>query len=223
MKNEYACTQERFLKDVKDHSMKIIKDDGVHRHISFTNNGSNVYRFDLITWPGRLCIDGDCGTYVFARIPDMFEFFRTDRNDLNYNKDGLSINPSYWGEKLQSIGRNAGYEEFDKNKFVLRVTEHFNDYIAPKIEDADVKAEVWEAIEEEVISKADEGEDRAYDAVYSFDYEDMDFVYFFDSGGTESYTFNYIWCLYAIVWGIREYDKKKSKINPPCLAHVGRN
>ena len=25
----------------------------------------------------------------------------------------------------------------------------------------------------------------------------------------EEYTFRYLWCLYAIVWGITQYDKQK--------------
>jgi hypothetical protein len=112
------CTEQQFLSNVKNHTMKIIKDDDLHRHISFSNNGSNIYRFDLITWPGSLCIDGDCGTYVFRRITDMFEFFRVDDHDFNKNRDGgLSINTGYWGEKLTAIGTNAGYKEFDEDAF----------------------------------------------------------------------------------------------------------
>lgn len=206
MKNEYACTQERFLKDVKDHSMKIIKDDGVHRHISFTNNGSNVYRFDLITWPGRLCIDGDCGTYVFARIPDMFEFFRTDRNDLNYNKDGLSINPSYWGEKLLSIGRNAGYEEFSEDKFRESIKQIFDDHVEDEELSDDDADNLWLGIENEILSELENGPEFAFRAAYNFQPINI----WESCPDSDEYTFHYIWCLYAIVWGIKKYDREKN-------------
>ncbi len=68
-----------FLKDVSAHVMRVIRDDGAHRHLRFAAPTSSIYWFDVITYPGELVITGDCGTYVFRRLPDMFEFFRTDR------------------------------------------------------------------------------------------------------------------------------------------------
>ena len=35
------------------------------------------------------------------------------------------------------------------------------------------------------------------------------FTDFFDGGGTTRYNFHYLWCLYAIVWGIQKYDEAK--------------
>lgn len=207
MTKEYACTEARFLKNVENHSMEIIRDDGVHRHISFTNNGSNVYRFDLITWPGRLCVDDDCGTYVFARIPDMFEFFRTDSNDLNYNKHGLSINPSYWGEKLQSIGRNAGYEEFSEDKFRESIKQIFDDHVKDEELSDDDADNLWLGIENEILSELENGPEFAFRAVYNF--QPIDFGD--DFPGCDEYTYHYIWCLYAIAWGIKKYDECKSR------------
>lgn len=91
----YECTEERFLKDVAKHEMTVIRDDGINRHLRFKNPNDSSYWFDLITWPGTLCIDGDCGTYVFKRTPDMFQFFRTDSTSLpNGKTDSV---------KLQSI------------------------------------------------------------------------------------------------------------------------
>ena len=80
------CTQERFLEDIKNHYMKVLRDDGVNRHIRFTQ-GRFRYHFDLITWSEHLCISGDCGTYVFRRTEDMFDFFQMDKNDFNNNPD----------------------------------------------------------------------------------------------------------------------------------------
>lgn len=204
------CTEERFLRDVENHSIEIIKDDGVHRHIKFSNNGSSVYRIDLITWPGCLCIRSDCGTYVFSRTNDMFEFFRTEEYDINYNKSGLSINPGYWGEKLLSIDRNSGYKEFDMEIFKERVRDHFESYMCSNIDEDDEKNELWEEIENEVISECYQNEWHAYAAVNNFRYNNITFRDFFDSGGTESYTPNYIWCLHAIAWGIKKYDEAKN-------------
>lgn len=211
----YECTEERFLNDVKYHQINIVKDDGVNRFIRFKKDKSSTYWFDLVTWPGFMCISGDCGTYVFSRLNDMFEFFRMADNDFNKRKDRLlNINPSYWGEKLEATGR-SGYMEFDSDIFAQRVKEYFDIYMAEDIEDEELKEELWDAIENDVLSNSHDGEYRAYDAVHNFrftsdDKERFEFVDFFDSGSTERYTFHYLWCLYAIVWGIQKYDEAKS-------------
>jgi hypothetical protein len=203
------CSEERFLKDIKNHTMEIIRDEKLYRHISFTRNGSSVYRFDLITWPGHLCITGDCGTYVFRRLTDMFEFFRAEGSRTTKK---LAIKPYYWGEKLESIGTNAGHREFDSDHFERRVTEHFHDFFEDKCDVA--KAECWRDIEESVLSSSND-EHEAYAAVSDFSFDtpkhmdDFHFQDFFDGGETGRYTFHYIWCLYAIAYGVQEYDKQK--------------
>lgn len=222
MSNQHECTQERFLEDVKDHQISIEKDDEVHRFVRFKRAEGSSYWFDLITWPGHLCISGDCGTYVFSRTHDMFEFFKMDDNDFNKRKGVLlNINPHYWGEKLKSIGTNAGYMKFDSSDFEERVKAHFDNFFEGSDYSDEVKEEVWCEIDSDVIFYSDE-ERRAYDAVHNFKYDLPDdkyfeFVDFFDGGGTEKYTFHYIWNLYAIVWGIMKYDEVKnaSKVFAP--------
>jgi len=138
----------------------------------------------------------------------MFDFFRMKNNDFNKNKDRLlNINPDYWGEKLEAIGRQ-GYMKFDKDAFKSRVKEHFENYMIDDLDDEEKNA-LWDAIKNDVIYHAND-EHAAYDAVYTFDYEDKRFVDFLDGGGTEKYTFHYIWNLYAIVWGIKKYDEAKN-------------
>lgn len=78
-------TEETFLADVAAHQIHVLRDDGVHRHIRFKRPGTYCMQFDLITWPGYLCYTGDMGTYVFNRLEDMFEFFRTGRSRATGN------------------------------------------------------------------------------------------------------------------------------------------
>ena len=200
---EQACTEEMFLSDVKNHTVEILKDDGVYRHVKFSNNGSSVYRFDLHTWPGELCITGDCGTYVFRRIYDMFEFFRTDNSN-----NRLNINPDYWGEKLLSIGTNAGYEEFSAETFIKCVKEEIDNFFDDE-EDDTLKKECWALVNDELMYC--EYEFEYYQSINMF--SDDRFPGLFDEFweyNTKEYTFSYLWCLYAIVWGIDQYDKVKA-------------
>ena len=91
------CTEERFLSDIANHQMTVIRDDVVGRHIRFRRPSTICYGFDLITWPGHLCITGDLGTYVFQRLVDMFEFFRADPFYADrHPKQQLFINAGYW-------------------------------------------------------------------------------------------------------------------------------
>ena len=80
-----TCTEQSFLKDVAEHQMTVLRDDGVNRHVQFRRPGTICMGFELITWPGYLCYTGDMGTYVFRRLEDMFEFFRTDRYIVDPN------------------------------------------------------------------------------------------------------------------------------------------
>lgn len=207
------CSEERFLHDIKSHNMAVHLDEGLHRHLSFSRNGSSIYRFDLLTWPGHLTITGDCGTYTFQRVPDMFDFFRTDEDYKRTHLDRmLHINPPYWGQKLLSVCKQGGYHEYDETEFAERVARQFEQYWEHAVWYTDLStdmAEMWETIEQDVLSLADSEHD-AYDAVNSFRYRDFQFQDFFDAGGTEAYTYHYLWCLYAIVSGIETYDAYKA-------------
>lgn len=195
------CTEQSFLTDISRHEMTIFRDDGVNRHVKFSRKGSSTYRFDLITRAGYLCYTGDMGMYVFRRLDDMFEFFRTDRNDFNYNQTGgLSINKGYWGEKLEAVDKCDGYKEFSLDKFRANVREY--------LKGEKVSKEAWEEIKFELLDVHFENGYEAYDAVYRFDFEGVSFPDFFEYS-SEEYSYRFVWCCYALVWGIQQYDNAK--------------
>ncbi|MEN9885458.1 MAG: hypothetical protein RL758_36 [Pseudomonadota bacterium] len=207
----YQCSEERVLKDLASHEMQVIRDEGVHRHIRFKRPDSGSYWFDLITWPGTLCIDGDCGTYVFRRLDDMFEFFRTDREYLERKGCQLAINPGYWGEKLQSISKfGEGFKEFSEQRFRDAVKEEFDAWVESDDPTDDAKAALWEELEDRVLSCASDGHIRAVDAAIAFEPDDGEVMFEmrdFWEHRLEDYTFHFIWCCYAIAWGIKKYDE----------------
>lgn len=198
-------TKERFLEDVKNHSLDIVKNDGLYRHIICSNNGDWHQKFIIITFPNGLLITGDMGTYEFERCEDMFKFFRSGIND----SFEININPGYWSEKCnaESIFGN-GIREFSSDLFRECVTEYFDNYFEEETKES---IEVWEEIEDRILS----AEDNEFELVsalnnfttYGIDTE-FDFCDFWENTCTEK-TYNFIWCLYAIVWCIREYDNKK--------------
>lgn len=224
-------TQKEFLKDVRNHQMTIINDDGgVCRYLRFKQpNTSNRY-FDITTWNGHLCISGDMGTFVFSRLFDMFEFFRDSKLRVNYG---------YWGEKLQSVSRFAGYEVFDSHYVLESIKERINylaeEYIPEYYDDlkSSVKSEyptieaITKAFKQDAIrhfenselceyrhaGTIDEWESDIFPNLSLHGYEGNDWDYEWLSGKRLSY--NYKWCCYAITWAIKQYDRHQQPIIIP--------
>jgi hypothetical protein len=211
-----TCTQERFERDVAEHTMTIHRDDGVDRHITFKKPGTSCYWFEIVTWNGALCIRGDCGTYVFSRLTDMFEFFREKGKDPNK----LYINPSYWLEKMISADSNgrrpSAVEELDVKAFKQRVHEEIDQYLGIDTGDCDYPAELIREIKQELRSQVWEEvydyttPNEAHRLIYNFSYRDPKGKTHFPFAETESvpqqYSFHAMWNLYAIAWAIRQYD-----------------
>ena len=193
-----TCTNEQFLKDVCDHQMIVIRADGVVRHIRFKKPGASYYWFDLITWPGALCIDGDCGTYVFKRLEDMFVFFRTKHGGIN---DG------YWAEKVVAQCKTDGLTEFDRESFVRQAVETYRDYWRDRREWSR-QLEGFRELRDEVLNA--ENLYEAHAAMRDFGFEGFEFHDTWEWDLTR-YTGRFIWNLRAIAWGIQQWDSQQQQ------------
>ena len=92
--DSYQPTQEQFLRDVAKHHMKIVRNDGLYRHLEFRGEHGWHHWFEIVTWPNALAIRGDMGSWMFSRVEDMYTFFRGD---------GQRISPRYWQEHLSDL------------------------------------------------------------------------------------------------------------------------
>jgi hypothetical protein len=230
----YTLTEEQFLKDVSQHEMKVLLDNGIYRHLRFANSDQqhswNQW-FEIVTFPGYLVYVGDMGSFVFSRLQDMFEFFRTEHDDLR-------INPSYWGEKLEAVDRDGrSHLVFDAEAMKEQVKEALKVWL----DDEDLSEEDREELKEEVQSEVldrieDENEYDSRRAVSEFSYMVGKYKYvstqdlltdlpakkhryeFSDSWewNCQKYTNRFIWCCYAIAWVIKKYDESQPiKSTPP--------
>jgi len=221
-------TEESFLKDVEKHKMTVLLDNGIYRHLHFASTGEHSCNqwFDIVTWPGRLAYTGDMGTYIFARLEDMFKFFRThpDRD-----KEKLHINLSYWGEKLEAVdrsGRELGFRIFSSE--ILK--EHVEEQIKTWVEECNIpfesteeeevaarskfEAEIREIIKEDVYRYFNDGEFEARRVIGEFGCDiDGDHYEFNDTWewDCEEYTYHFMWCCYSLAWSIQQYDKLKAE------------
>lgn len=90
---QMAAAEERFASEADGATMTVVKDDGVHRHLSFRFPKASWGPCEVVTWPGALTLRGGLGCWSFTRVEDMFEFFRPSRNVTR-------VNPTYWVQKL---------------------------------------------------------------------------------------------------------------------------
>lgn len=190
-----------FQEDISKHEMKIIKDDGVYRHIQVSEPGTSFYWFEVITSPRLLTINGDMGTYSFSRIEDMFQFF---------NKTPGKINEPYWTQKLVSF--SSPVRKYSPEVFKQVVTEEFNeafderaDVCAVPSEEESLRTEGLSRLDSEVLVFADTPETAAryldkfsYKGVHFYDTWEWDF---------EEYDYKYLWNLHAIVWTVNAYNE----------------
>ena len=209
---------ERFLADVKGHELTVIKDEGVYRHLRFRNPKSSNMFFDLVTWPGFLAYSGDMGCYVFARLTDMFEFFRAPPGSVVRR-----IDFNYWAQKLAAADKSDGVKKFREEKFTRKVMEYLVGWIRENREETtkEQRRELWDEVVSQVIeASGDEGGYRKQCAAHDFRHDiysaepdiskrsprfRFEFTDFWEYD-VEEYSFRFLWCCHAIQWGIGVYD-----------------
>lgn len=185
----------RFLADITGHTMTVAHDDGLYRHLRFRSPGPHGWLcwFDLITWPGNLTIRGDMGTYAFARTDDMLAFFR-----------GQYINPSYWSEKVTASDRD-GIKAYDQDVARAEVMRSlYEDHDGPP-SPALLAAVLSEVLDEDSLGS----EEELRSSLDSFRHGTFAFTDTWEWDLT-SYTWQYLWCCHAILWGIGQYDAAKA-------------
>ena len=212
-------TYEQFLKDVSKHKLTIVMDEGVNRILKF-NDGSFNMAFQIVTFPGHLVYTGDMGTYTFERIEDMLQFFRRDTSDT----DGrYRINPQYWSEKVLAQDRHHAITHYDHDLFVEAIKEDVKDYIESN-PDCDPDR-LTEEVEDDLLRDTFSNAQQAIEAVNRFEYtvpctikagsytlpsrKRLWVFQDFYEHRLESYSYHFIWCCYALVWGIAQYDAMK--------------
>jgi len=201
--------REQFLADTNRHTMTILKDDGLYRHVRFMRGGSSFYYYDLVTWPGHLVICGDMGDWHFARIRDMFEFF------VGEKQTALTINPHYWSQKLQAgaSGGSAKSRHYSHDAFRRALYEWAEGESEGWSGDMPMyPALVQEALDREVLRPETHFYEEARERLEAA--EDECGPLFGDAWEWDltDYDHSFIWCCWAIVHGISQYRKATTPV-----------
>ena len=206
--SDHVTTEESFLRSVSGHVMTVLEEDGVHRRIRFSKPGSSDMHFYLVTWPGYLCFCGDMGTFVFQRLEDMFAFFRSSKHEAGK----LSINTSYWGEKCVAVDSVDGIREYSPDSFREAIGEWLEAHLEDEEDDA-LKCELSDAVDDDLLSCAEDGEAAARSAVDNFCFNWFGRTFEISDFGETTLTVKthrFLWCCYAIAWGIQKFDEAKA-------------
>jgi hypothetical protein len=177
-------------------------DDGLYRQMRCQKPGTWFFGFDITTWPGYLAISGDMGCYVFARLPDMFEFFAHHKP--------LDINPDYWAEKVEASDRNGEIREYSREKFDQSVRDYLRSYFDP----GRPPRELLREIRDRVLPHGDDGEHEAMKAAMDFESDAFPHFRFHDfyEYSLRDFSHRYLWCCYAISWAVGQYRATAIKV-----------
>ncbi|MFE5333104.1 hypothetical protein ACFRCG_42650 [Embleya sp. NPDC056575] len=181
----------RFKRETAEHEMTILYDDGLYRHLRFANPRNSEFWWELVTWPGCLAVRGDMdGERIFARQPDMFQLFRSDRG---------RINPCYWSTKTG--GGRLSCEVYDEAVFRQVVTEHFVDAVRY----GDAPRGLGRALRRDVLDWDLTDEAEARRLLEGFEFKGFEFadVWEWSFRGFDPW---FLWVCHAIVRGIQMYD-----------------
>lgn len=195
---------EKFMKDVERHEMQVLNDTGLYRHLRFSRPGSSCMQFHLVTYPGYLVFSGDMGCYVFSRLQDMFEFFRTDRGR------GEGINPGYWAEKVQAEDRHDRVRVPSRDAYIAAIRRDVNSWMEGAPISLSEKKDLWQSVKDDVLGVLEYHDPHEWDrAVHDFEWGSFRFTDFWDRSLTE-WTYRYLWCCRAIAWAIKAYDETRA-------------
>ena len=113
MNNRLTSAAKDFAANTREHVLTLLHDDGEYRHVRFARPDSGLYRVDVVTWPYHLAVSGDLHGFVFRRLSDMFEFFRSTHAG--------HIDPGYWAEKV--VDGRERCRSWSEDLFTAQVTE----------------------------------------------------------------------------------------------------
>lgn len=165
----------RIVNDLAAHTITSIHSDGLHRHWRCQKPGTINLYFDVVTWPGFMCVTGDMGEWLFRRTDDMVEFMRS--SCMSYG---------YAAEKC--VAHRGELTEFcwdDMNEWLSglekEATEAGDSDTLDKIEEVRQAYQCYEL------------EHDVYKAIYESGLSD-------DPPRCQNFTYRFLWILHAIKW-----------------------
>lgn len=194
---------ERFTRETASHQITVLRDDGLYRHLRFSDEAKSLNWWDLITWPYNLIVNGSHGSHHFCRFgPDTKDMFALFRSGI-WRDGSQHINPGYWAEKA----RAGKVKSWSEQKFRTWLVDE-----AASLESR--HPGTVEAVGKQILHSDEhntEYEETARYAVAQFSHGDVR-LRFPDEWelSFEDFDWQYLWQCHAAVAGIAQYDTRKA-------------
>jgi hypothetical protein len=239
MADQHRDSAAQFARDTANHEMTVLHKDGLYRHLRFRHPDRSEYWFELVTWPGALAISGDMGGYTFRRLDDMFAFFRQSASHginphyWSEKLDGGRDSAKAYDEDL--FKRRVAEDLAEAEEDCPGVTAAWNEKVAGIVPDyyTATEEEARRALEDFTFNLLFRASCTCGDA-YEVPDEDSavtwkimghsgkghtasirqaDGFRFYDAWEWDlrDYTYQFLWCCHAIVWGIAQYDRRAAE------------
>ena len=216
LKDQLAKSAQRFGAETGNHKMKVLRNDGVYRHLRFMDPRNSAYWFEIHTGPNFLLFRGDGDSYVFSNGDrDVFRSFRH-----SIHKDGsLHPDPDYWTQKLSS---SEQAEKWDQDVFREALEAEITSMVEQEIVPKEHEQRLREEVETELMYEDIHSADLAVKILGDFEFY-FDETRRYGSGGGGDFAFDecwewvtkcteydwwYLWALHGILYAVREFDRK---------------
>jgi len=192
---------DEFNRDTRDHTLTVLHDSGVYRHLRFNAPGHGSYAFEIISSLGTLTITGDMGSFTFCQTAEMFHYFRG------------AFKPERWATKVVNgvAGGRDEVSEFSDPAFTHWVQE---DYLETKDEvDPGIAQQLKQLLDDTFLSGNAANIGSADEALWMLDELDLPD----ELGGQYAdaahsvkewmrLKYHFVWCTAAILTGIRTFE-----------------
>lgn len=128
--NHYAREYANFLRNTEGHTLEVLHEDGLYRHLRMRDpQKGSMWSWQISTIPWLLTTFGDVADgYSFSREEDMIDFFSYAGKSSRYYSDGApSIDFRYWAEKLRGGRHSMDVKTYRAKGFLQQVREHLDE------------------------------------------------------------------------------------------------
>jgi hypothetical protein len=199
--SDYPEAAAQFARDTANHQMTVLHDDGLYRHLRFTNPAADGHTpFELITWPYNLVVKaGWVFHFDIDATPDMLDLFRKTAFPGE-------INPGYWSEKVRA-GRDE-IDGFSDELFERQVKRH----VVDAIREGDAPRGIGAAVTSEIFAWGDiSHEAGARQALEDFRFQDWTFGETWE-WNFRDYTPGFLHCCRAVRRGVELWDAARKAV-----------
>lgn len=185
---------QQFLNIIQSHKLVIIENSENVKCFKMAKPNTIAMSFTVIYVDNKVIITGDIGHYVFGHLSNPYNFFLSES----------ALNASYLAEKVIAQDTVYPIREYDSAVAEQEIRRTIHEYA-----DFDLAQELYETLENIDF----ESEHEVEHWLYSLEGEAKDVFDEVNMGNLTMLSKSFTWCVQAIAWATREFDKVVNNAN----------